>query len=62
MFHTIRWRPDRVIHIAERHQVTVEEVEEAVFEDPRRLFLRGPRSESRPDKYIYYLFGCTSDT
>ena len=60
MFHTLRWRRDRIEHIAEKHGLTVEEVEEAVFDDPRALVLRGPRSQSRSGSYVYYVLGRTA--
>lgn len=60
LFHTLRWRRDRIEHIAEKHGLTVEEVEEAVFDDPRALVLRGPRSQSRPGSYVYYVLGRTA--
>ncbi|KUK11956.1 MAG: Uncharacterized protein XD51_1131 [Moorella sp. 60_41] len=60
MFHTLRWRQDRIAHIEQKHGVTQEEVEEAVFNDPYAILLRGPRSESRHDSYIYYLLGRTT--
>lgn len=60
MFHTLHWRSDRIAHIEKKHGINTEEVEEAVFDDPRCLLLRGPRSESRADKYIYYALGRTA--
>lgn len=60
MFRSLYWRPDRITHIARKHGITTEQVEEVVFEDLQRVFIRGPGSESHPDKYIYYVLGRTS--
>lgn len=60
MFHTIRWRQDRISHIEQKHGITPEEVEEAVFDDPQAILLRGPRSKNRNDSYIYYVLGRTA--
>lgn len=53
------WRPDRVEHIA-RHDVTPEEVEEAVFADRRGLLLRVGPAERGPDETVYWFLGRTS--
>lgn len=58
MFNWLRWRPDRVDHVA-RHDLTPEEVEEAVFDDPNRKLFRGPRSERDRARHIYYVYGRT---
>lgn len=58
MFQRLLWRADRIEHIA-RHGLTPEEVEEAVFDDPDRTMLRGPRSERDRTRSIYYLYGRT---
>lgn len=58
MFSRLLWRPDRIEHIA-RHELTPEQVDEAVFEDPDRKLLRGPRSDRDRSRHIYYLYGRT---
>ena len=40
IFHTLLWTSERVDHDA-RHDLTPEEVEEAVFDDPNRFVRRG---------------------
>ena len=53
------WRLDRVEHIYEKHNVTVGEVEEAVFGDTRgRLFRIGPAKRD-PGETVYDYFGRT---
>lgn len=52
------WRPDRIDHIA-GHSITLEEVEEAVFEDTTGLLLRVGPAERSPDETVYRYFGRT---
>lgn len=53
------WREDRVTHIWQRHGVTTQEVEEAVFGDPRgRLRRIGPARRS-PEETVYEHYGRT---
>ena len=54
------WRPDRVEHILERHEVTPEEVEEAVFGDSRGLLLKVGPAEKDPEETVYRYLGRTS--
>jgi len=54
------WRPDRIEHIA-RHEVSVAEVEEAVFEDRRgRIYRIGP-AKRNPEETVYEHYGRTGD-
>ena len=52
------WRPDREDHIA-RHGVTPEEVEEAVFSDPRGILRRVEPAERTPAETVYRYLGRT---
>ncbi len=54
------WRPDRVEHILERHEVTPEEVEEALFGDSRGLLLKVGPAERDPEKTVYRYLGRTA--
>ena len=47
------WRPDRVEHILERHEVTPEEVEEALFGDSRGHLLKVGPAERDPEETVY---------
>lgn len=55
---SLDWRPDRVEHIA-RHGVDPDEVEEAVFDDPRGLLLKMGPAERNPDETVYRHLGRT---
>ncbi len=55
IFKKIRWRKDRVVHIATKHGVTPIEVEEVCFGD--HLIVRGP---GRKGRRLYYAFGQTA--
>lgn len=52
------WRADRVEHIA-RHNVTLEEFEEALFDDPDGILKFAQRASSNPEYKIYKLLGRT---
>ncbi len=52
------WRPDRIDHIAQ-HAVNPEEVEEAIFGDPRGILLRVGPAERNPEETVYRYFGRT---
>ena len=54
------WRPDRVEHILERHGVTPEEVEEALFDDDRGLLLKVGPAERDPEETVYRYLGRTA--
>lgn len=55
----LRWRPDRVDHIA-RHGISPDEVEEAVYGDSVGLLLRVGRAEREPDQVLYNYHGRTA--
>ncbi len=54
----LRWRDDRVEHIA-RHEVVPEEVEEAVFEDRGALLENAGPAKRDPARTVYVLLGRT---
>jgi hypothetical protein len=54
----LHWRPDRIEHI-DRHAVSPEEVEEAVFDDPSGVLLRVGPAERDPNETVYRYFGRT---
>ncbi|MBA2625019.1 MAG: BrnT family toxin [Acidimicrobiia bacterium] len=54
------WRPDRVEHILKRHEVTPEEVEEALFDDSRGLLLKVGSAERNPEETVYRYLGRTA--
>ena len=58
LFQRLNWRPDRISHVS-RHGLTCAEVEEAVFDDPKRRMFRGPRSERDQTRFVYYVYGRT---
>ncbi len=53
------WRADRVAHIRERHGVTTQEVEEAVFGDPRGRLRRIGSAQRNPEETVYEHYGRT---
>ena len=55
------WRADREEHILERHNVTREEVEEAVFGDPRGRLRRSGPAKRGPEETVYEYYGRTLD-
>jgi hypothetical protein len=55
------WRADREEHILERHSVTREEVEEAVFGDPRGHLRRSGPAKRDPEETVYEYYGRTLD-
>ncbi len=54
----LRWRDDRVEHIA-RHEVVPEEVEEAVLEDRGALLEKAGPAKRDPAQTVYVLLGRT---
>ncbi len=56
----LHWSDYRIQHLA-RHNVTPEEVEEALLEDRHRIIRKGASSEKYPGKHFYYIFGSTSE-
>ena len=54
----LHWRPDRIQHI-DRHSVTPEEVEEALFDDPGGVLIRVGPAERDPAETVYRYFGRT---
>jgi uncharacterized DUF497 family protein len=54
------WRQDWVEHILERHEVTPEEVEEALFGDSRGLLLKVGPAERDPEETAYRYLGRTA--
>jgi uncharacterized DUF497 family protein len=56
----LEWRRDRIDHIA-KHNLTPDEVDEAVFDDPARKIFRGPRSRRDRTRYVYYVYGRTDE-
>lgn len=55
----LRWRDDRVEHIA-RHEVVAEEVEEVVFEDREALLEKAGSAKRDPAQMVYVLLGRTA--
>ena len=55
------WRANREEHILERHNVTREEVEEAVFGDPRGRLRRIGPAKRDPEETVYEYYGRTLD-
>ena len=55
------WRADREEHILERHNVTREEVEEAVFGDTRGRLRRTGPAKRDPEETVYEYYGRTLD-
>ncbi|CAN5182865.1 hypothetical protein BH24ACT16_BH24ACT16_15750 [soil metagenome] len=54
------WRRDRIEHIA-RHEVSVAEVEEAVFEDRRGCIYRIGPAKRNAEETVYEHYGRTVD-
>lgn len=54
------WRQDRIEHIRDRHGITPEEVEQAVFDDPKGLLVRVGLAERNPRETIYRHLGRTA--
>lgn len=57
-FIKLRWSEYRIQHIA-RHNITPEEVEEAIFQDHHRLIKKYQKSTQFPGKYLYLAYGRT---
>lgn len=58
MIDDLYWATEQEDHIA-RHGVTPQEVEEVVFDDPRRLFVRVGPADRNPNETIYRCLGRT---
>lgn len=56
----LRWSNYRIQHIA-KHNITPEEVEEAIFEDKHRILRKGASSKDYSGKQFYYAFGSTGE-
>lgn len=56
----LRWRADRVEHIA-RHEVEPEEFEEALFGDRRGILKFAGKAESDPSNMMYRHLGRTAE-
>jgi hypothetical protein len=56
------WRADREEeHVLERHNVTREEVEEAIFGDPRGRLRWSGLAKKDPEETVYEYYGRTLD-
>lgn len=55
---TILWTPDRIAHIA-RHNISAEEVEEAVFDMPNACVETLKKAEKYPKEKIYRCLAVT---
>lgn len=50
--------PERIEHIA-KHNLTVDQVEEATFDDDSNLIQRLRNADRNPTQRVYRLLGCT---
>jgi len=57
-FKKIIWTRDRVDHIS-RHGIGLDEVEEAVFDDPYCVVRQGGRALRSPEENVYFVYGVT---
>ncbi len=57
-FITLQWSRKRILHIA-RHNVTQDEVEEAIFDDKYSFLKKNKQSYNNPGQYIYLAYGST---
>lgn len=56
----LRWSNYRIQHIA-RHNITPEEVEEAILKNNNRLIKKYQKSTQFPGKYLYLVYGKTKE-